>query len=160
MAIDHYTTAAKVRQLDAMLASQDADDNYEYSDAVIEAVIDDHAQPLMDSMLGFAFTTPFTADDTGGVIAKVAADITASVMISGDVAQFAGGADPEKATRLMDRAKEWMQDIIDGKKYISHARVTQVIGVNYDEDPTTRPDDDIFVGPDASMWYAQEESRE
>lgn len=159
MAIDHYTTAARVRQLDAMLDTTDSDGNYEYTDAVIESVIDDHAQPLIDSLLGFAFTVPFTENDTGKAIAKVAADITASVMISGDVAQFAGGVDPEKATRLMDKAMEWIQDIIDGKKYISHARITKVIGVNYDEDPDTRPSNDVFTGTDGSQWYNPTESR-
>ena len=154
----HYTTAAKVRQLDAMLSSQNPDDAYEFTDAVIESVIDNHAQPIIDATLGFMFTVPFTEDDDSGIIAMIAANITAAMLISGDVAQFAA-ADVAKANNLMEQALDWLGKVKDGEWYLSFAKIQKTVDAIYDEDPTTRPLNEVFVGSDASSWCTPNESR-
>jgi len=157
MALDHYTTAAKVRQLDSMISAE-VDSTSEFSDTVINNVTDNHTQPIIDSWLGNTYTVPFTEADDSGILAAIAAKISASIIISGDVAQFAGGADPEKATRLMEVAEKWLQEIVDGKKHLNFSRTTNALDIEYDDDPLTRPANEQIAG-DEWMWRTNAEER-
>ena len=151
----HYTTAAKVRRYDAMLSTAD------FTDAIIESMIDDHAQPLVDTMLEPAgYTIPFTEDDTGGVISTITAMIAASELITGDIAQFAGADLPDKSERLFIAATDWLDAIIAGDRYLSHTRTADTVGIYSDPTPSVRPADEIIVGATGELWTMPEEERE
>ncbi len=153
-----YTTAAKVRQLDKMLDSTDADGTYEFLEAVILSVCDNHVQARIDSMLGQLYTVPFTVDDDSGTISSIAAKMTASLLISGGVAQFSA-ANPEKAASMWEEALDWLTAIKKGEEYLSFTKIQKTIDVIYDEDPNTRPLNEIFSSADPSNWKTQTETR-
>lgn len=152
MAFTRYTTPAKVRQTDAMLRDV-IDGSYEFTDTVIDAMTESHTEPLMNSRLGAHYTVPFTEDDSGGVIAAIAAKITGAKLIKGEISQFTG-EDPPIVKTLMEEAEDWMKRLISGEDSISHDLVAQQLDAYYEDDPENQPELSIFTG-DPHEWDEQ-----
>ena len=155
MATYYYCEEDSVRRQVAMLADA-IGGVFEFTDEDINYCLEEDVQPHINSKLYEYYTVPFTEDDSTGAIGSIARKLCAAYLVRGRIAQYSD-EQPKICDVLIEEADKWLDEIISGKRGISHTAIAQELGLEYEDNPLEQPENSVFTGP-PSDWELIDDS--